>query len=165
MRTQIQRPSGGGRRQAPRALGGVVALGLVMGTFAAAAPLAQAASVTVGNRTFDVQSASVGQDNYQAAYSAKNNVIWVTSTTHNWDSGSPRADVSTISKLNPATMQVTGTIKPRTLDAGTATARPEAAYGIAVDDENNRIWTSSTREESVVIYDQSTGSRVATIGE
>lgn len=164
MRTQIQRPSGGGRRQAPRALGGVVALGLLTATFAAAAPLAQAATVTVGNRTFDVQSATVGQDHYQAAYSAKNNVVWVTATTHNWDSGSPRADVSTISKLNPATMQVISTIKPRTLDAGTPTARPEAAYGIAVDDENNRIWTSATREDAVVIYDQSTGNRVATIG-
>ncbi len=164
MRTHIQRTSGGGRRQAPRALGGVVALGLLMGTFAAAAPLAQAASVNVGNRTFDVQSATVGQDHYQAAYSARNNVVWVTATTHNWDSGTPRADVSTISKLNPANLQVISTIRPRTLNAGTPTARPEAAYGIAVDDKNNRIWTSATREDAVVIYDQGTGNRVATIG-
>lgn len=164
MRTQIQRTTGGGHRQAPRALGGVVALGLLTGTFVAAAPLAQAAPVTVGNRTFDVQSATVGQDHYQAAYSARNNVVWVTATTHNWDGGAPRADVSTISKLNPATLQVISTITPRTLDAGTATARPEAAYGIAVDDENNRIWTSATREDAVVVYNQDTGARVAIIG-
>ncbi len=163
MRTEIQRTPGDGQRQTLGVLGGVVALGLLIGTFAAA-PLAQAAPVSVGNRTFEVQSATVGQDHYQAAYSARNNVVWVTATTHNWDGGSPRAAVSTISKLNPATMQVLSTITPRTLSAGTATARPEAAYGIAVDDENNRIWTSATREDAVVVYDQTTGARVATIG-
>lgn len=163
MRTQIQRTTGGGQRHAPRALGGVVALGLLLGALTAA-PSAQAASVNVGDRTFDVQSATVGQDHYQAAYSASNNVVWVTATTHNWDSGAPRADVSTISKLNPQTLQVISTITPRTLDAGTASARPEAAYGIAVDDENDRIWTSATREDAVVVYNQTTGARVATIG-
>lgn len=163
MRTHIQRPTGGGSRYAPRALGGVVALGLMLGSLAVA-PTAQAALVDVGGRTFDVQSATVGQEHYQAAYSERNKVLWVTATTHSWDSGSPRAAVSTISKLNPDTLQVISTITPRTLDAGTPTARPEAAYGIATDDENDRIWTSATREDAVVIYNQTTGARVATIG-
>ena len=132
MRTHIQRPTGGGSRYAPRALGGVVALGLMLGSLAVA-PTAQAALVDVGGRTFDVQSATVGQEHYQAAYSERNKVLWVTATTHSWDSGSPRAAVSTISKLNPDTLQVISTITPRTLDAGTA--GDGAAVGDGTDDE------------------------------
>ncbi len=132
MRTQDQRTNGGATRHAPRALGGVVALGLLLGSLAAAPP-ARAATVDVGGRTFDVQSATVGQDHYQVAYSERNDVVWVTATTHNWDSGAPRADVSTISKLNPQTLQVISTITPRTLDAGTA--GDGAAVGDGTDDE------------------------------
>ena len=163
MRTELQQRVHK-RTRGPAWKAAIAAFALVAGGVAAS-PLASAAPVQVGGRTFDVISAPVGQEHYQAAYSARHNWLWVTATTHNWDSGTPRADVSTISKVNPANLQVISQITPRTLDSGTANARSEAAYGIAVDDENDRIWTSATREDAVVVYNQTTGARVATIGD
>ncbi|MFT3877635.1 MAG: YncE family protein [Propioniciclava sp.] len=140
-----------------------LALTLTLG-LAATAPLARAATPVAGSQVFDVEGATVGQDLYQVAYSARNDVLWVTGTSHVWnDDGEPRAATSTVTKVNPRTLKVLQTIKPRTLDAGTPNARSEAAYGIAADDEHNRVWTTSTREESAVIYDQGTGAHVRTI--
>lgn len=100
---------------------------------------------------------------YQLGYSRRNDALWVTSTTHRAAPGRVPA-TSAIYRLDPRTRAVEATITPRTLDAGTADERPEAGYGIAVDDRRNRLWVSATREEAVVVYHQITGERIATIG-
>lgn len=138
------------------ALGGT-ALGAVTASPAAAA------RVEVGGLTFDVGSAEVARDLYQVAYSERNDAVWVTATTHHWDLGYPVAEKSTITKIDPESLEVEDVINPEVLDAGTATERPEAAYGIAVDDEHNTLWTSATREDALVVYDQATGDKITTI--
>ncbi|WP_235738096.1 YncE family protein [Nocardioides alcanivorans] len=151
------------RRTRPRRLAAIAVAGALTATALATSP-AQAAEVTVGDRVFDVTSAQAGKSLYQAAWSEEQDAIWVTGTTHHFNLGYPIADESTIQKIDPETLQVEQTITPRTLGAGTDVERPEAAYGVAVDDEHNLVWTSATREDAVVVYDATTGDRVKTIG-
>lgn len=100
---------------------------------------------------------------YQIGYSRRHRALWVTSTTHRPGPGRVPA-TSALYRLDPRTRAVEATITPRTLAAGTPEERPEAGYGLAVDDRHDRLWVSATREEAVVVYHQVTGERVATIG-
>ena len=121
---------------------------------------AQAATVEIGDRSFDVTSGQVQNEGYQVAHSATKNVLWVTGTTHQFDLGYPVAAKSALTKVDPANLQVLQTVTPPNLSGPT---RPEAVYGVAVDDERDRVWTSATREDAVVVYDAVTGSRIARI--
>lgn len=153
------------RRRRPRRRRGILAgtIGALSLIAASGAPAVNAAEVTAGSWTFDVDSAPVSQDHYQAAYSAETDSLWVTGTTHQFDLGYPVAAQSRLSEVDPDTLDVTRTVVPRTLDAGAANERPEAAYGLAVDDVHDRVWTTATREGTVVVYDRATGDRVATL--
>lgn len=131
-----------------------VAFGLAL-----AAP-ASADTVTIGDRAFDREYTPIDSLGYQVAYSETNDLIWTTSVDHTFVDGVPYATSSTIVAVDPDTGEVVTTIVPRALENPT---RVEAAYGIGVDEANNQIWTTSTRENSVVIYDQATGERVAAI--
>lgn len=147
-------------RSRVRTIVGAVAL-------AALTPLtAQAATVSAGNRSFDVESTAVQNEGYQVAHSAKNDRLWVTGTSHHRTLGFPEALKSALTEVNPSNLQVLRTITPPTLPAQAdpqKSERPEAVYGVAVDDEYDRVWTSITREDAVVVYDAVTGARIKRI--
>ncbi|MGD9695287.1 MAG: hypothetical protein AB7V42_06465 [Thermoleophilia bacterium] len=146
-----------------RRLAALVAAAMLALVAALGAGAAQAAEVVAGGWRFDVQSVPLPKDGYQIAYSQTNNLVWASATSHHWNLGYPMAQASSVTAFNPDTLQALRTITPNTLDQGQPTQRPEAAYGIAVDDVHNRVWTTASREGTVVVYDQATGAKVATI--
>ncbi|WP_326502916.1 hypothetical protein [Rothia nasimurium] len=100
---------------------------------------------------------------YMGGYSAKNNVLWATSS-----SGRPPIMTSTLAKIDPATMQVLNTVglntadySPRGWDQETPAGKQVAgAYGVGVDDVNNLVWVTNTRTNSVTAFDQTTMKKV-----
>lgn len=136
------------------------ALALCAGVLGAATLSGSANAETIDGDgyTFDVSSNGVGYGLYQSAYSERNDVLWVTSAV-----GTPPVKQSALTKVDPDTLEVLATYTPPTLDAGTANERVEAVYGVAVDDKNNTVWVTATREDAVAVYDQATGAHLATI--
>ena len=154
-------------------IGILASLGVVLGT---ASP-ASAAVVTIGGKKYDVtswtmpHSGSYEQAGYQIAYSSHDNRVWTTSTYHEWvDAYGWVAKGSTINAFNKTTGAFITSITPATL---TGPTRVEAAYGLAVEEDpgssttgdvpRNRLWTTSSRENSVVVYNEDTGAKITTI--
>ncbi|MEV6342388.1 YncE family protein [Actinoplanes sp. NPDC051851] len=106
-------------------------------------------------KTASVQSAAVLKGQYQSAYSQRNKALWVTTAVGR------TATPSAIYKLDPKTLAVEGVINPPVLDATTGAV--EGVYGIAVDDEYNRLWVTNTRNNTVAVYSQKTGEHLATL--
>ncbi|MEU8686741.1 YncE family protein [Streptomyces sp. NPDC048611] len=102
------------------------------------------------------RSAPVAKGLYQTAYSERNHVLWATSSV-----GEPPVTNSSLVKLDPHTLKVEATYRPPVTDPETGAV--EAVYGIAVDDEHNTVWTTNTRDNSVGVYSQRTGKRLATL--
>ncbi|AQS51750.1 ATP-binding protein [Paenalcaligenes hominis] len=100
-----------------------------------------------GTELYVLDQAPVTNGLYQVAYSAKNNVLYVTSSV-----GRPPVKQSQLSQLDPTTL--------KTLNAVTPAADTEregqvmAVYGVAVDDEANTVWVTNTRADTVSVYDQ-----------
>ncbi|MFI1395998.1 YncE family protein [Streptomyces sp. NPDC020681] len=118
-----------------------------------AAPVAQ---VHARQAAYTVDSAELGQGLYQVAYSARNNVLWVTSSV-----GFPPVTQSQLLKVDPRTLTVKAAYTPPVTDA--ATGAREAVYGVAVDDEHNTVWTTNTVDNSLAVYSQSTGEHLASL--
>ncbi len=119
--------------------------------------------IPLASKDFPIRSVPLGDDLYQAGWSTRNDVLWVTTTSHKDIPSTRIPERSAILKIDPDSLEVLDMIEPRVLDAGTDDERPEASYGLAIDDKHNRIWSSSTHEEAVVVHDQRTGDHVATI--
>lgn len=122
------------RRRSRRSIGALIGAAAAL-TLVAGAP-ANGAEVTAGDWKFDVQSTLIGELGYQVAHSPETDRIWVSASTHQFDAGYPVAAASSVTEVNPNTLQITRTITPRQL---TNPNRPEAAYGLAVDDAHDRV--------------------------
>lgn len=104
-----------------------------------------------GTEKFAIESKPVSPGLYQVAYSAKNDALFVAAAV-----GRPPVKVSQLSKVAPASLEVTAHVAP-----AAAPARPDgsdggvlAVYGVAVDDANGTVWTTNTRQNTVAVYKQ-----------
>ncbi|WP_198478075.1 YncE family protein [Aquamicrobium zhengzhouense] len=103
-----------------------------------------------GTDLFNTQDAKLVPGLYQTAYSAKNDVLFVTAAV-----GRPPVKQSALLKVNPETLEIIAQITP-----GEAPGRGDreggvyALYGVAVDDENGNVWVSNTRQNTVAVYKQ-----------
>ncbi|MET7619111.1 YncE family protein [Streptomyces sp. NPDC005408] len=123
---------------------------------AGAAMAAAPAQVQTHQTSYTVDSAQLGQGLYQSAYSARNNVLWVTSSV-----GYPPVTQTQLLKVDPETLKVKAAYTPPLKDE--ATGAREAIYGVAVDDVHNTVWTTNTLDNSVAVYSQRTGEHLASL--
>lgn len=104
-----------------------------------------------GADLFDTQTNKLVQGLYQSAYSAKSDAIYVTSAI-----GRPPVKESQLVKVDPATLEVVASVTP---DAAPGRDGGEggvfAVYGVAVDDANDTVWVTNTRQNTVAVYKQS----------
>ncbi|MCG7361773.1 hypothetical protein MHZ93_10950 [Roseomonas sp. ACRSG] len=121
---------------------------------AALAPLKVSPSIPLsGQASYATQEAKVARGLYQSAYSAKNNALFVTSAI-----GRPPVRQSELLKLNPETLEVVARVTPQPAPArqgGQADAGVYAVYGVGVDDGNDTVWVSNSRQNTVAVYRQS----------
>ena len=89
---------------------------------------------------------------YQIAHSKNNNKVFV--------AGSDRTmGASTLARLDATSMKVEAVAGLPVTRSGTgyeAGYSSLAAFGITVDDVNNTVWVTNTRNDSVSVYDQNT---------
>ena len=86
---------------------------------------------------------------FQVAYSKKTNKIWVAGTADRDE------HVSTIARIDENSLKIEAVAElPIVQDAKGYSY--EGAYGITVDDEEGTVWVTSTRDNSVAVYDQAT---------
>lgn len=130
-----------------------IAVSLAAGGALASAGTAGADTATTGSPD---ATAPVRQGLYQSAYSERNDALWVTSSM-----ATPPVTDSRLLKVDPDTLRVEKAYTPPVTDA--ATGAVEAVYGIAVDDEHNTVWTTNTRDNTVAVYSQRSGKRLATL--
>ncbi|SUE43987.1 YncE family protein [Roseomonas gilardii] len=121
---------------------------------AALAPLKVSPSIPLsGQNGYVTREAKVARGLYQSAYSARNNALFVTSAI-----GRPPVRQSELLKLNPETLEVLARITPQAAPeqpGGPADAGVYAVYGIGVDDGNDTVWVTNTRQDTVAVYRQS----------
>ena len=86
---------------------------------------------------------------FQVAYSKKTNKIWVAGTADRDE------HVSTIARIDTNSLKIEAVAELPIVknDKGYSY---EGAYGITVDDEEGTVWVTSTRDNSVAVYDQAT---------
>lgn len=105
---------------------------------------------------FDVTSRKVVAGLYQAAYSPKNKALFVTSSV-----GRPPIGESALVKLNPDTLEIIAQVAPqaapprRNADGKELPGGLYGVYGVGVDDANDTVWTTVTRQNTVAVYKQS----------
>lgn len=121
---------------------------LVGGTLVGGTLTASAADRTV---EFEVTGESGGWGQYQSAYSERNDALWVTTSA-----GFPPIQDSALLKVDPNNLSVLASYDAPWINDGDR--RREAIYGVAVDDEHNTVWTTTTRENGVAVYSQETGA-------
>ena len=118
-----------------------------------AADPAPAASQSSDARTIaDKAMAKITQGlpgQFQVAYSKKTNKIWVAGTADR------DKHVSTIARIDANSLKIEAVAELPIVknDKGYSY---EGAYGITVDDEEGTVWVTSTRDNSVAVYDQAT---------
>ena len=122
-----------------------------------------------GAEMFAAEKIKVGAGLYQAAHSAKNDVIFVTGA-----SGRPPIKESSLSKVDANTLEVLASVTPAEAPemkrpegaapmpaaGGAPAGGPQgpgvfAVYGVGVDDANDTVWTTNTRQNTVAVYAQS----------
>ena len=118
-----------------------------------AAESTPAASQSTDSRTItDKAMAKITQGlpgQFQVAYSKKTNKIWVAGTADRDE------HVSTIARIDANSLKIEAVAELPIVknDKGYSY---EGAYGITVDDEEGTVWVTSTRDNSVAVYDQAT---------
>lgn len=118
--------------------------------------VALAGTASAGTTGSAVTTAPLVRGLYQSAYSERNDTLWVTVAV-----GRPPITTTSLLKVDPDTLAVEQTITPPVTDA--ATGAREAVYGVAVDDEHNRVWVTNTRNNTVAVYSQRTGAHLAAL--
>ncbi|EXL01413.1 YncE family protein [Aquamicrobium defluvii] len=105
-----------------------------------------------GQDKFEVKDNKLVPGLYQSAYSARNDGVFVTSAV-----GRPPVKASALVKVNPETLEIVAQVTP-----AEAPAREDgkeaglyAVYGVAVDDANDTVWVTNTRQDTVAVYKQS----------
>ena len=86
---------------------------------------------------------------FQVAYSKKTNKIWVAGTADRDE------HVSTIARIDANSLKIEA-VAELPIIKGDSGYSYEGAYGITVDDEEGTVWVTSTRNNSVAVYDQAT---------
>ena len=118
-----------------------------------AAESTRAASQSTDARTItDKVMAKITQGlpgQYQVAYSKKTNKIWVAGTADR------NEHVSTIARIDANSLKIEA-VAELPIIKGDSGYSYEGAYGITVDDEEGTVWVTSTRDNSVAVYDQAT---------
>lgn len=111
-----------------------------------------------GADAYTVQTQSLTPGLYQSAYSARNNAVFVTSAT-----GRPPVRVSELLRLDGDSLAITARVTPGAAPAreprpgaaaGSTDAGVYAVYGVGVDDLNNNVWVTNTRQNTVAVYSQ-----------
>ncbi|MFI5569750.1 YncE family protein [Streptomyces sp. NPDC051740] len=121
---------------------------------AAGGTLTLAGTASAHTSGSQVTAAKLTKGLYQSSYSERNDVLWVTAAV-----GRPPVTESHLLKVDPRTLEIEADHTPPVTD--TATGAVEAVYGVAVDDEHNTVWTTNTRDNTVSVYSQRTGERLA----
>lgn len=105
-----------------------------------------------GAEKFDIHANKLVPGLYQSAYSARSNALFVTASI-----GRPPVKDSALLKVNPETLAIEAQITP-----APAPAREDdqkggvfAVYGVAVDEANETVWVTNTRQNTVAVYKQS----------
>ena len=118
-----------------------------------AAESTRAASQSTDARTItDKAMAKITQGlpgQFQVAYSKKTNKIWVAGTADRDE------HVSTIARIDANSLKIEA-VAELPIIKGDSGYSYEGAYGITVDDEEGTVWVTSTRDNSVAVYDQAT---------
>lgn len=99
-----------------------------------------------GADKFEVTASKLVRGLYQAAYSAKNDALFVAAAA-----GRPPAVESKLLRIDPETLAVDAEVTPAAAPAGGVFA----VYGIGVDDTNDTVWVTNTRQNTVAVYKQS----------
>ncbi len=86
---------------------------------------------------------------FQVAYSKKTNKIWVAGTADRDE------HVSTIARIDANSLKIEA-VAELPIIKGDSGYSYEGAYGITVDDVDGTVWVTSTRDNSVAVYDQAT---------
>lgn len=114
-----------------------------------------------GQKNFEITEAQVTRGLYQSAYSPRNNALFVTSAV-----GRPPVRQSELVKLNPETLAIIARISPapapeRERPGRQANTQQEpqapglyAVYGVGVDDRNDNVWVTNTRQNTLAVYRQ-----------
>lgn len=113
-----------------------------------------------GADAYEVTSASPSRGVYQTAYSARRNAIFATFAV-----GRPPVRQSQLMRLNADTLAVEAYITPtaappRQLPANAPAGASTdggvfAVYGVGVDDRNDTVWVTQSRQNTVAVYRQS----------
>ena len=118
-----------------------------------AAESTRAASQSTDARTItDKAMAKITQGlpgQFQVAYSKKTNKIWVAGTADRDE------HVSTIARIDANSLKIEAVAELPIIKEDSGYSY-EGAYGITVDDEEGTVWVTSTRDNSVAVYDQAT---------
>lgn len=104
-----------------------------------------------GAEKFTVTSQAVNPGLYQVVESPKANAVFVASAV-----GRPPIKESALVRLNPETLAIEARITPA--EAPARDGKPGglfAVYGVAVDDANDHVWVSNTRQDTIAVYKQS----------
>lgn len=118
-----------------------------------------------GEDKFALTGSKLVRGLYQAAYSEKNDALFVTSAV-----GRPPVKESALLKIDPASLEITAQVSPPDAPAparGPAGGPPGASqdgpreggvfavYGIDVDDSKDTVWVTNTRQNTIAVYKQS----------
>ncbi|SMO82600.1 ATP-binding protein [Paracoccus laeviglucosivorans] len=104
-----------------------------------------------GDDKFTATSQPVNPGLYQVIYSPKSDAVFVGSAV-----GRPPVKESALVKLNPETLEVVAKASPA--EAPGKDGKPGglfAVYGVEVDDANDTVWVTNTRQDTVAVYKQS----------
>lgn len=101
-----------------------------------------------GADRFDIATAVLTSGVYQVAYSAKNDALFVTSAI-----GRPPVKESQLVRVNPKTLAIEKKVTP-TKNPAHSDGRVFAVYGVGVDDANDTVWVTNTRDGTVAVYKQ-----------
>lgn len=102
-----------------------------------------------GTDKFEAKNEKLVRGLYQVARSDKNNTLFVTSAV-----GRPPVKESKLLKLNGDTLVIEAEVDTK-LVQGREDGHRHAVYGVAVDDAEGNVWTTTTRDGSVAVYKQS----------
>lgn len=104
-----------------------------------------------GAEKFTIVSEKVTPGLYQVAYSAKNKASFVTSAV-----GRPPVKESELAKIDADSLKILAETTPAAAPKrGDAEAGVFAVYGVGVDDVNDTVWVTNTRQDTVAVYKQS----------
>ncbi|MEE6267340.1 YncE family protein [Streptomyces diastatochromogenes] len=130
-----------------------IAVALAAGSTLAAAGPANARPAT---SAAPAASAPIAKGLYQSAYSERHHVLWATAAV-----GRPPVTSSALVQVDPKSLKVKARYTPPV--SNPTNGAVEAVYGVAVDDEHDTVWTTTTRDNGLAVYDQRTGKHLASL--